>query len=227
MNSRVVELTGISQRFATHWALRDIGLVANKGDCIAILGPNGCGKSTLLKILATLLEPTTGGGTIAGFDIRQNTLKIRNQVEWLGHELGLYKTLTAEENLKFSCVIKGRKPLVKKLREAMAEVGLNAVGGKPIASFSVGLRKRLSLARILLESPEFVLLDEPHANLDREGKTLMNRCIQNWKKGGLTLLLASHDHHEVLPLCDKAMVLNQGRVAYFGDPKNIPSSVIL
>lgn len=217
----------IDHRYASQWALRNVSFSIKSGETIAVLGPNGCGKSTLLRILATLLEATSSGGTILSFDLKKDSSEIRAQMAWLGHDLGLYKTLTAGENLKFSCGIRGRRLSDSQIQKILEEVGLQGLENKPVASFSVGMRKRLSLARILLETPSLILLDEPHTNLDREGKMLMNRCVVQWKKAGTTVFLASHDHHEVLPLCDKALVLNQGRVVFFGDSKAIPSNIIL
>lgn len=217
----------IDHRYASQWALRNVSFSINPGETIAVLGPNGCGKSTLLRILATLLEPTSASGTLLGFDLKKDASEIRAQMAWLGHDLGLYKTLTAGENLKFSYGICGRCLSDSQIQKVLEEVGLQGLKNRPVASFSVGMRKRLSLARILLETPALVLLDEPHTNLDREGKILMNRCVVQWKKMGTTLFLASHDHHEVLPLCDKALVLNQGKVAFLGDSKIIPANIIL
>lgn len=227
MSQTSIELHAISHRYANHWALVNVTLAVEKGENIAVLGPNGCGKSTLLKILATLLRPSSGKGLLFGFDLKKNTSQIREKMSWLGHELGLYRTLTAEENLKFSFGLRGRRPEFQKIDNALFEVGLRQASQKPVASFSIGMRKRLSLARILLENPSLILLDEPHTNLDREGKILMNQCVTHWEKGGATIFLASHDHHEVLPLCNKALVLNQGRVVYFGDAKKIPTTILL
>lgn len=227
MSSNTIDFKSIYYRYALQWALGDISFSIKQGETIAILGPNGCGKSTLLKILATLLEATSGVGTILGFDLKKDSDKIRNQMAWLGHDLGLYKTLTAGENLKFSCGIRGRRLSDFQIQKILGEVGLQRLENKPVASFSIGMRKRLSLVQIFLETPSLVLLDEPHTNLDREGKMLMNRSVLQWKNKGTTLFLASHDHHEVLPLCEKALVLNQGRVTFFGDSKAIPTNIIL
>lgn len=225
--ANAVELQSVSRRYGPHWALAKVSLAIPRGETVAVLGPNGCGKTTLLKILATLLEATSGEGKVLGFDLKREASEIRGRSAWLGHDLGLYKTLTAEENLTFACRMRGLRPDPEKISSALRGVGLNGSEHKPVASFSAGLRKRLSLARILLESPLLVLLDEPHTNLDREGKAMMNACVAEWKKKGISVFLASHDHHEVLPQSDTALVLNQGKLAYLGEAKKIPPRIIL
>lgn len=226
MDAEVVALKGITHHYTMNWALADVSFSVRRGEGVAILGPNGCGKSTLLKILATRLMPTRGEGTILGLDLKRDRLKIRAQAEWLGHELGLYPALTAEENLKFACALKG-KTEHEKISAALAEIGLTAWKDKAVASFSIGMRKRLVLARILLGEPQLILLDEPHTNLDQKGRQWMTEHIAIWKKRGWNLFLASHDHPEVIPLCDKALVLNQGRITYFGDSKKMPADILL
>lgn len=204
---QAIELKKIGFRYGRVWVLKELDLCVAAGETFAILGPNASGKSTLLKILATRLKPTKGEGKILGHDLLSGVSKIRENVEWLGHELALYKTLTAKENLRFHLKLKGKKPDEGKIEAALEKAGLGGNQTKAVGSFSKGQVKRLALARILLEDPKIILLDEPHANLDQEGKQLLNQLITQWKKGGTTLLLASHDHEEILPLCDKTVTL--------------------
>ena len=221
----MIRINAIGHRFGMTWALRGVTAAAGAGEVVGLLGPNGCGKTTLLKILATRLNPTMGEGTIFGCDLRNDLQPIRAQTEWLGHDLGLYKTLSGVENLEFASKIRGKKIAKEKMAAALDRVGLNGNRNKPVGSFSTGQKKRLALARILLEQPKFILLDEPHTNLDKQGKGLMNELIAEWKKERKTIWMASHDHKEILPLCDKALVLNEGRAVYFGEAKTIPSNI--
>lgn len=207
-----IKLENIFHRFTAHWALKDISFSISKGECVAVLGPNGCGKTTLLKILATRLAPTKGVGKILGWDMKKDTEPIRREIKWLGHDFGIYKTLTAEENLKFFFRINGKRLGQAELMSALEQVGLEAACHKRVSTFSTGMKKRLALAKILLEDPKIILLDESHANLDQEGKKMMNEMIADWKKAGVTILFSSHDHEEALSLCDRALMLNEGRL---------------
>lgn len=156
-----------------------------------------------------------------GCDLRKETAALRGQTEWLGHDLGFYKTLLAEENLEFSSRLKGKKPARAKMAEAMETVSLNNHAQKFFGALSSGQKKRLALARILIEQPNFILLDEPHTNLDKNGKRLMNSLIARWKKEGKSVWMASHDHGEILGLCDKTLILNEGKIIYFGEPNDV------
>lgn len=216
MHPEQIALRKISHRYGWQWALIDLSLEVNQGESVMVMGPNGCGKSTLLKILATRLLPTQGEGVVFNRDIKREAASLRKNIEWLGHELGLYLKLTAAENLRFSFALKGERLADPSIREVLDQVGLAKWRHRAVNTFSSGMRKRLALARILLNQPKLILLDEPHANLDQEGKELMNQCIAQWKKEQVTLFLASHDHHEIAPLCDRVLLLNEGRLKHFG-----------
>ena len=207
-----IELKDISHRFGTSWVLKNNTVTIPEGQVVALLGPNGSGKSTLLRILATLLPPTRGDGLIFGYSLRNNKNEIRRRLHWLGHDFQLYQTLSARENLEFFYKLQGEKPNPEKIQETLREVSLFAHQNRTVSQFSAGMRKRLSLARLLLKETPLVLLDEPHTNLDQDGRLLMNRCIANWKKKGTTLILASHEEATILPLCDTVMTLKEGHL---------------
>lgn len=201
-----VELYGIIHRFDTRWALQKRDVLAKRGETVAVMGPNGSGKSTLLKIIATLLSPTKGEGTILNYDLKQKA-EIRSQMFWLGHDFNLYPFLTARENLIFSMESKGEKPNFGSIDQALVRVGLGAQANHSVATFSAGMKKRLALAKPLIQQPKLILLDEPHTNLDAQGKALMDQCIQAWKKQGVTLFLASHDDAAIIPVADQVIPL--------------------
>lgn len=220
-----IQLRSISHRYATTWAVVGADLCVERGETFALLGHNGCGKSTLLKILATRLCPTSGEGTILGHDLREGAENIRKTVCWLGHDMGLYKVLSGAENLRLAYRLGGRKPCDKTIREVMERLGVGHTGHTPVGAFSSGMRKRLALARLFLEEPAIVLLDEPHANLDRQGRALVGDCITQWKRKGVTVVMASHEHSEIIPLCDRVIVIQQGAIKYCGAPDSIPGGM--
>ncbi|MBI2345839.1 MAG: heme ABC exporter ATP-binding protein CcmA [Deltaproteobacteria bacterium] len=207
-----VELKNVRHRYGSTWALAGVDLCVAPGSVVAITGPNGCGKSTLLKILATRLTPTSGTGSVCGLDLLCETEAIRERVQWLGHELGLYKSLTIEENLSFSLSVLGLTSPNGAIGRALDRVGLGRLPATSVAACSSGMRKRLALARLLLHPADLRLLDEPHTNLDAEGRALMNTLIGEWKRQGATIILASHDHAEVMPFCDLVVRLDRGRM---------------
>lgn len=204
---KVIAVQNLSHRFGWTWALRDIAFSASAGECMAVLGPNASGKTTLLKILATRLRPTSGVVFILGHSLNDGLSPIRQQVEWLGPELALYQRLSAKENLDFHFRLRGERPDAQKVAAALEKVGLASEAQKLVASFSSGQRKRLALARILLNHPKIILLDEPHAHLDERGKKLFNDLIAEWKREGTTLLIASHDREEIASSSDQMINL--------------------
>ena len=206
-----IEINSLSHRYGNHWVLIDVTFQTKAGEVIALLGPNGSGKSTLLRILSTLTPPTLGSGTLFGYDLTKDRKKIRAQLHWLGHDFNLYKNLTAAENLKLFYQFKGETFSSQKISEVLEKVGLAGKESAFVESFSAGMRKRLALARILLKDYPLILLDEPHTNLDQEGKKLIDHYIGAWKREGKTVFLASHDHDSVLPLSDKTITLHAGR----------------
>lgn len=207
----MIQIQNISKRFGNHWALKKCSFEAQVGDIVAVLGQNGCGKSTLLRILATRIEPTFGEGTVLGHHLLKDKRKIRGQTEWLGHHFAVYPQLTASENLRFFLRLEGRAADSAAIAAVLDKAGLKSREGLA-GSFSAGMQKRLALARILLKNPKILLLDEPHTNLDREGKEWMNRLIGEWSQNGATCFLASHDHEEVLPLATRVLHLKEGRL---------------
>ncbi len=222
-----IVLKSLSHRYGSQWVLVDINLQVSAGETVALLGPNGSGKSTLLRILSTLLPATRGSGSLWGNDLNNDRQKIRSQLHWLGHDFNLYKNLTALENLRLFYQLRGEVPSLQTMQEALAAVGLPKRGNDFVGSFSAGMRKRLALARILLKDLPLIMLDEPHTNLDQDGKTLMDRYIAEWKRKKITVFLASHDHDAVLKLADKALVLGDSGIAYFGPPQTLPREKII
>ena len=159
------------------------------GDVVLIEGDNGSGKTTLLKVLSGLLEPTSGDVLL--HDAPLTLAKLSHQVALLAHLLGLKLELSALENLRFAIGLGGlRSGITPQL--ALASVGLEGYEDQPLRMLSAGQRKRVALARLLLVPVALWLLDEPYANLDREGIELVNRLLDNHARRGGAALITSH-----------------------------------
>jgi len=159
------------------------------GDVVLIEGDNGSGKTTLLKVLSGLLQPTSG--EVLLHDAPLTLAKLSHQVALLAHLLGLKLELSALENLRFAIGLGGlRSGITPQL--ALASVGLEGYEDQPLRMLSAGQRKRVALARLLLVPVALWLLDEPYANLDREGIELVNRLLDNHARRGGAALITSH-----------------------------------
>ena len=159
------------------------------GEIVLMEGDNGSGKTTLLKVLSGLLEATSGEVLLHGAPL--TLAKLSHQVALLGHLLGLKLELSALENLRFAIGLGGiRTGITPQL--ALASVGLDGFEDQPLRMLSAGQRKRVALARLLLVPAALWLLDEPYANLDREGIELVNRILDNHARRGGAALITSH-----------------------------------
>jgi len=166
-----------------------LDLTLNPGEVVLVEGDNGSGKTTLLKVLSGLLEPTSGEVLLHGSAL--TLAKLSQQVALLGHLLGLKLELSALQNLRFAVGLGGIRQGITPLI-ALASVGLEGYEDAPLRVLSAGQKKRVALARLLLVPAALWLLDEPYANLDREGMALVNRLLETHARRGGAALITSH-----------------------------------
>ena len=186
-----VRLSGVTRVFGVAPALIRADLSVERGEVLLVRGPNGAGKSTLLRVIATALSPTYGSGSVLGFDLVTGREEIRRRVELLAHRTRLYEDLTARENLRFTSALYGLD--AGRIDPVLRDVGLADAAGERVRGYSHGMRQRVAVARALLRSPELLLLDEPYAGLDEEGKDVVDRVILAARAEGRTVVLATHD----------------------------------
>lgn len=165
----------------------DFGLHA--GDVVLVEGDNGAGKTTLLKVLSGLLPPSSGAILLGGEPL--TVARLSQQVSLLGHLPGLKLDLSPAENLRYTVGLLGQRAGTR-LEDALAEVGLDGYEDVPTRQLSAGQKKRVALARLLLVPSALWLLDEPYANLDREGIDLVNRLLHRHAERGGAALVTSH-----------------------------------
>lgn len=179
-----------------------------------VAGRNGAGKSTLLRVLATAIRPDHGTATIGGFDVVRDRADVRKLTALLSHQNYLYDSLTARENL--AVVADHLRVSRDRVLPLLEQVGLAARADDVISTFSAGMRKRLSFARVLLQEPRLVLLDEPYGALDPPGFDLVDSVIAGLKASGATILMATHQWERSASFCDMAVVIEQGKVYWQG-----------
>lgn len=211
-----LDLHGIAKLYGRTAAVRALDLRLEEGRILALLGPNGSGKTTLLKIIAGAIAPTLGRGTVFGRDLQSERPLLRRQIGLLAAESYLYEDLTARENLRFASVMAGARPDEVRLEGCLAEVGLSAQAGERVRTFSSGMRRRLSLGRVLLAEPRLLLLDEPYNSLDSAAADLVDTVIRRWRHAGRTAILATHDEDRALALADQVAVMRRGGLVHLG-----------
>jgi heme exporter protein A len=214
MHEVAIDVRGLSRRYGRRWALADVTFHVPPASVVMVAGRNGAGKSTLFRVLSTAIRPDHGKVTVGGFDVTREREDIRSMTAILSHANYLYETLTAKENL---FVVADHLRINRDgVMRALEQVTLGARADDVVSTFSAGMRKRLSFARVLLQEPRFVLLDEPYGALDPPGFELVDQVIGELKRRGTTILMATHQWERGAALADLTLMLEQGRVVSFG-----------
>ncbi len=209
----IVRVVDVRKVFGLVPVLDGVSLEIRAGEAVALLGANGAGKTTLLKILATLLRPTRGTATIAGHDVARAPEAVRALLGVVAHGAWVYDDLTARENLKFWATLGGLAAGADEVTAALAGVGLERAADARVRTFSAGMKRRLSLARVMLARPRVLLLDEPFAGLDQRAKKWLEGRLEALKAAGAALLMVTHSFGRELGVADRLAVLAGGRIA--------------
>jgi ABC-type multidrug transport system ATPase subunit len=201
----------------THRALEQVSFEVRERESLGLLGANGAGKSTLLRIVATLLLPTGGAARVAGFNTVGESREVRRRLGYhAGSDSGFYGRLTGRQNLRFFGRLNQlpRTATEKRIAELAEQFGLEESLDRQVRTFSTGTMQRLSLVRALQHQPPVVLLDEPTRSLDAIGAMEFRRFLKSevMRRGGTSLLFASHTLAEVELLADRVAIIHAGRV---------------
>jgi heme exporter protein A len=218
-----VEAAGLCRRYGRRWALVDVSLHVPSGNVVMITGRNGSGKSTLLRVLSTAIRADRGTARVAGYDIRTATQQVRHRVALLSHHSHLYEALSALENLSVVARFLRRDVRREALLPLLDEVGLADRADDTVSTYSAGMRKRLSLARTLLQQASVIFLDEPYGQLDPPGFRLVDGLLDRFRRAGVTVLMATHLLERGSALCDLGVVLEEGRLRWSGPAGELPT----
>lgn len=208
----MIEIKKLTKQADNKLILRGVDLSIKKGETVAILGPNGVGKSTLLKVLATLIKPTSGLIKVNDRDLKKNHIEIKKIMGYLPHSSLLYDHYTPLENLVFFGNIYGVKNVEQRAIELVKEVGLSFFLNEPVKNFSRGMIQRIAIARAIVHEPEILLLDEPHTGLDQGAIGILNNVILSMKAKGTTTLMVTHDFKQAAEICDRIIILKNGKI---------------
>lgn len=218
-----VRADALSRGFGDRWALAGVNLRVRAGSSLLLAGHNGAGKTTLLRILAGLLRPTSGAVQVAGVDLSKDLHRARRKVALIAHQGQHYLDLSAGENLALVTRLLGRTQA--DASAALARVGLSERTDDVVRTFSAGMRKRLAFARILLQAPDVVLLDEPWGQLDPAGFRFVDELLGEFCADGRAVIVATHLVERAGRLLDHGLLLDGGSPAWVGAARDLPQAM--
>ncbi len=210
----MIHVRELTRSYGPIYALRGVDLDVASGESVTILGPNGAGKTTLLRILATLLNPSSGEAQIDGKDLSTNSCDIRARLGFASHRSLIYDNLTVEENLIFYGKLYRVPGLAVRTEDLLRTVGLLSRRRSRAGTLSRGMQQRLSLARAIIHKPDLVLLDEPYAGLDQESAEMLELLLNAVRGEARTVIMTTHNLERGLGRSDRVVILTKGRVVF-------------
>jgi ABC-2 type transport system ATP-binding protein len=224
----ILETSGLTRRFGNLTAVDNLNLTVAEGEVFGLLGPNGAGKTTVIKMLTTLLPPTSGTATVAGFDIRQRPAQVRASIGYVPQLVSVDGALTGYENLLFFAKLYGVPRALRRSRieEALNFAELQEAAGREVRGYSGGMVRRLELAMAMLHRPRVLFLDEPTVGLDPLARqAVWQRVRLLAREYGMTIVLTTHFMDEADALCVRVAIMNLGRLATLGRPDELKQSL--
>lgn len=206
-----IEVKNISKLYGEQKALNDVSFNINSGDIVGFLGPNGAGKSTMMKILTGYIPPTSGDASVCGFDVKEESLKVRANVGYLPEHNPLYLDMYVKEYLQFVAGIYKLDNVKNRVNNMIEMVGLGIEQHKLIGDLSKGYRQRVGLAQALIHDPEVLILDEPTSGLDPNQLEEIRNLIKTIGQEK-TVMLSTHIMQEVEAICSRVIIINRGNL---------------
>ena len=231
MRNHAVATRALRRTFARRRGMIDavagLDLEVEEGEIFGLLGPNGAGKTTTLRMLATLLAPTAGEAAVAGYDLRREPRRVRQQIGYVGQLGGANSSATGRAELEFQGRLYGLSRAAARQRagEVLTTLGLAGCGDRPAETLSGGQRRRLDVGLGLVHQPRLLFLDEPTTGLDPQSRASLWDEIRRLRDGGTTVFLTTHYMDEANALCDRVAIMDGGRTVAEGTPEALKREI--
>lgn len=216
---------GLAKCYGSRDVVRDIDLQVSQGEVVGVLGPNGAGKTTTFYMLAGIVRPTRGQVLLDKTEITTWPLhkRARHGMSYLPQESSIFRKLTVRQNLQLILEYSGltKEDQKKTADRLLDELGITRLSEQLAAYLSGGERRRLEIARALIQSPKFILLDEPFAGIDPLAVDDIQTIIQDLRDKGIGVLISDHNVRETLQICDRAYLVYDGGIILSGHPDEI------
>ncbi|HEX4165847.1 MAG TPA: ABC transporter ATP-binding protein [Bryobacteraceae bacterium] len=218
----MIQVEGLSKRYARHVAVNNISFSVNKGDIVGFLGPNGAGKTTTMRILTCFLPPTEGKATVANLDVFEQPFEVKKHIGYLPENPPVYPEMTVKGYLTFVANLKNvaRQDVAGRVDQVMERCAVADVKERLIGKLSKGYRQRVGLAQAIIHNPEVLILDEPTSGLDPKQINETRELIKSLA-GEHTIILSTHILPEVEAVCEKVIIINKGRVVATDSVENL------
>ncbi|WP_420568910.1 LPS export ABC transporter ATP-binding protein [Thalassovita sp.] len=220
-----LRVTHLRKSYKKRVVIRDFSMELNRGEVVALLGPNGCGKSTTFYSIAGLVYPEGGQVTIDGRDVTGLPMYRRAKlgIGYLPQEMSIFRGLNVEDNITAILDIseKNRHKRRERLEELLSEFSIEHLRRAPALALSGGERRRVEIARCLAANPKYLLLDEPFAGVDPISVGDIRHLVADLKKRGIGVLITDHNVRETLEIVDRAYILHDGKVLMSGTPSDV------
>ncbi|MFG1674509.1 ATP-binding cassette domain-containing protein [Micromonospora sp. NPDC049282] len=223
MSEQMIQVHDLRRSFGATTAVDGVGFSVGPGEVVGLLGPNGAGKTTTIHCLTTLLKPDSGSARVAGFDVVDQAAQVRRSIAVTGQFAALDEMLTGRENLVLFGRLLGldRRAAAARADELVERFDLGEVAGKPVRTYSGGLRRRADLAASLVVDRPVLFLDEPTTGLDPRSRRALWEVVRQLRANGTTVLLTTQYLEEADQLADRVLLIDHGRVVAEGSPDEL------
>ena len=218
----MINVKNLTKRYVNINAVDNISFNVEENETVGLLGPNGAGKTTTMRILTCFMPATAGSATVAGYDVFNDSLNVRQQIGYLPENVPLYLDMRVNEYLMFRARLKNipRRERKKKIGQCLEMTGISNVQNQITGTLSKGYRQRVGLADTLIHDPKILILDEPTIGLDPNQIMQIRQVIKDLGEKH-TVLLSTHILPEVEMVCDRIMIINKGKIVAMDTPANL------
>jgi len=215
--SKVIDVENLTRAYGSFKAVDNISFEVEKGEIFGFLGANGAGKTTAIKMLTGILEPTSGKGIVAGFNIKTQRNKLKYKIGYMSQHFSLYEDLTLKENIKFYGGIYGltKTEIIDRTNDMIERLGLENIKDTLIAEIPLGWKQKIAFSVATLHKPEVVFLDEPTSGVDPITRRQFWDLIYQAAESGITIFVTTHYMDEA-EYCDRISMMVQGKIAAIG-----------
>ena len=228
MAKDIIVIKDLEKKFGEFTAVDKMNLIVRDGEILGFLGPNGAGKTTTISMLTTLIRPTSGSATIAGYDLLRDDVDVRAIIGVVPQTFSLFPELTAEENIAYIGRLYGLSE--SKIRERSAyllkKVSLYDHRHRIAGIFSGGMKQRLSLAASIMSEPRILFMDEPTTGLDPQSRIAMRELTKELNGHGMTIVYTTHDMDEAEKICDRIIIMDKGKIIGNGTSDELKHRII-